>query len=391
MIKALTAYTSEVDDVEAAVSEILEQLNTGRGLLKNSVGILACYADFIGSGVVRDICAALPFDVVGSTTLGNAVPGSKDRIMLSLMVLTSDDVSFSVGLTAPLTREEEEALKFAYDEAASGSIHGKPALILCFAPLLMNVSGDFFADSMSRISGETPLFGMLSVDHNSDYHESRVIHNGMAYADRCAFVLVNGDIEPRFFIGSLAMKMRFGRECVVTESQGNQLHTVNNIPVTDYLLSLGLKKNDDGTISGINAFPFIVDYNDGSATVVRSAFATTPEGYAVCGGNLPEGVTMTVGSLDADDVLETTAEAVSSAISAKRPECLIIFSCVGRYYTMGYDPMSEIEKIQSILDGTDIPYYVAYSGSELCPVSGPNSGNSTVNRNHNDTIVICRL
>ena len=65
MIKALTAYTSEVDDVEAAVSEILEQLKPGFGLLKNSIGILACYADFVSSGAVRKICAALPFDVVG--------------------------------------------------------------------------------------------------------------------------------------------------------------------------------------------------------------------------------------------------------------------------------------------------------------------------------------
>jgi hypothetical protein len=389
MIKALTAYTCEVDDAESAVSEILEQLRPGSGLLKNSVGILTCYADFISSGTVREICAALPFDVVGSTTLGNAVPGSKDKIMLSMMVLTSDDVSFSSVLTAPLTTEDEGVLKLAYDEAAG--IGGRPALILCFAPLLVSASGDFFADTMSKIAGGTPLFGMLAVDHNDDYHESQVIHNGGAYSDRCAFALVKGDIDPRFFIGSLVMKKRFGHKCVVTASQGNRLQTVNNIPVSDYLLSLGLRKSDDGTIAGINAFPFIVDYNDGSATVVRSAFATTPEGYAVCGGNLPAGATLTVGSLDADDVLETTAEAISSAVSAKRPECLIIFSCVGRYYTMDYNPMGEIEKIQSILDETGIPYHAAYSGSELCPVSGSNSGNTAINRNHNDTIVICCL
>ena len=70
---------------------------------------------------------------------------------------------------------------------------------------------------------------------------------------------------------------------------------------------------------------------------------------------------------------------------------MIIFSCVGRYYTMGYSPMSEIEKIQSILDVTDIPFHFAYSGSELCPVSGPGSDNTMINRNHNDTIVVCCL
>ena len=47
MIKTLTAQTHEIDDVELAVSEILEQLNVGEKLLKNTVGILTCYTEFI--------------------------------------------------------------------------------------------------------------------------------------------------------------------------------------------------------------------------------------------------------------------------------------------------------------------------------------------------------
>ncbi|MDR1472791.1 MAG: FIST C-terminal domain-containing protein [Synergistaceae bacterium] len=390
MIKALTAHTGEVDDVEAAVSEILGQLNPDGGLLKNSVGLLTCYAEFINSDAVREICRALPFEVVGSTTLCNATRGSSDKILLSLMVLTSDDVSFSVGLSAPLTLEDEDALKRGYDEAAS-RMGGKGTLMLCFAPLLVNVSGDFFANVFSKISGGVPVFGMIAVDHNSDYRESQVIRNGEAYADRAVFVLVDGSVSPKFYVGSISSERVFRQKGVVTASQGNHLQSVNNVPAVDYLLTLGLTKNDDGTISGINSFPFIVDYNDGSEPVVRATFAMTPDGSVVCGGDIPVGATLSVGSIDADEVLATTEEAVTAAVSSDEPSCLIMFSCVGRYFTMDYDPMGEIEKIQSILDKTGIPYNIAYSGGELCPVPVSNSEGGMANRGHNDTLVICSL
>jgi hypothetical protein len=390
MIKAITAYTSEVDDVDAAVSEILGQLRLDGGLLKNSVGLMTCYAEFITSETVRGICSALPFEVVGSTTLGNTTVGSSDRILLTLMVLTSDDISFHVGLTAPLAGEDESALASAYSEAASG-INGKPSLMLCFAPLLMNLSGDFFANAFSKISGGVPLFGMLSVDHNIDYHESSVIHNGEAYLDRAAFILFEGEVRPKFFIGSISSKKIFRQKGVVTASKGNQLQSVNNVPAVDYLLTLGLTKNDAGTISGINSFPFIVDYNDGSEPVVRATFSQTPEGYVVCGGDVPVGSTLSVGSIDADEILSTAAEAAQTAVSSGKPDCLIIFSCVGRYFTMAYDPMGEVEKIGHILGETGIPYCIAYSGGELCPVPVSNSDGEIANRSHNDTLIICSL
>ena len=69
-MQAFTASTFEIDDVQAAVAEILEQLQSR--LCQNSVGIISCYAEFIDSGVVEALCNQLPFDVVGITTIANA-------------------------------------------------------------------------------------------------------------------------------------------------------------------------------------------------------------------------------------------------------------------------------------------------------------------------------
>jgi hypothetical protein len=393
VIKIWTAHTSEVDDAAEAVSEIMEQLDIDGKLegklLKNTVGLLTCYADFIESEAVKRICEALPFEVVGSTTLGNAVPRSSSTILLTLMLISSDDVYFSVGLTDPIPSEDPAPLRRAYETAAA-KLAEKPVLMLSYAPLLMNVGGDFFANSFTEISGGVPNFGMLAVDHNSDYHESQIICNGEAYLDRYTFVLLSGNIHPRFITGSISNEKVSREKGLVTAAQGNQLQTINGKPVVEYLQSIGITRNKDGTIVGINSFPFIVDYNDGTTPIVLAMFANTPEGYAVCGGNIPVGAILSVGSINAEEVLTTTAETLVSAIGLEEVRGILMFSCVGRYFSLGYQPMAEIEKVQELLKDTDIPYQFTYSGGELCPVYSREKGISvTANRNHNDTFVGC--
>ncbi|MDR3230560.1 MAG: FIST C-terminal domain-containing protein [Synergistaceae bacterium] len=390
MIRAMTACTSEIDDVQAAVSEMRAQLETGGRLLRNTVGILTCYADFIESGAMEGICEALPFEIVGSTTLSSATEGSSGELILTLMVLTSDDVSFAVGLTDPIFPEEAAPLREAYESVAATGDAEKPALMLTFAPLLLNGGGDFYVNSFTEISGGVPNFGMIAVDHNSDYHESRVIHNGKAWVDRCAFVLVFGDVHPRFFIGSISPEKIFMEKGIVTASRGNQLRTVNDRPVLEYLRSIGLTRNEKETVVGINSFPFIVDYNDGTLPVARAMFANTPEGYAVCGGDIPVGATLSVGFINTNEIVTTTGKTLTSALASGKSNCLLMFSCIGRYFTLGYEPMIEIDKVREILGAAGVPWQLAYSGGEFCPVRA-REGEAITNRSHNDTIVICAL
>ncbi|MDR2179260.1 MAG: FIST C-terminal domain-containing protein [Synergistaceae bacterium] len=415
MLKAFTAYTEEIDDVEAAVSEILRQLPK-ESLTTNSVGLLTCYADFVESGVVKALCDALPFHVVGSTTLGNSVPGATGTMLLTLMVLTGDGVYFAAGLTEPffLAGKTQDDLKESFGNRNFGDTLGdevqdntplgaeyrrvlaelgcRPSLMVSFAPLLVDVSGDFFVETFSAVSGGVPNFGMLSVDHNIDYHDSQIIFDGESYRDRYAFVLLAGEVHPRFFMGSISSEKIFREKGVVTASSGNQLQTINGKPVTEYLKEIGLTSDEEGTIIGINTFPFIVDYNDGTMPIVRAIFAQTPEGYAVCGGDIPVGAVLSVGSMNADEVVATTMESLSDALASQNIHCILIFSCVGRYFSLGYNPMREIDKTRDLLKGTGIPYQFTYSGGELCPVyERERHDDSVVNRNHNNTIVICVL
>jgi hypothetical protein len=388
MIKMITAHTGEIDDVEAAIAELTAQINAEK-TLRNSIGIVSCFADFISSGLIGELAEKLPFEIVGTTTLASADRETQGETLLVLTVLTSDEIEFVTGLTGAISGEDPEPLRAAYEKTV-GNRQGKPALTLAFAPLLMNVSGDFFAEAWSDITGNVPIFGTLSVDHHPDYHESQTILNGQSFRDRFVFVLFYGDIKPSFIVGGISDNKVFREKGVVTASQGNQLQQVNGVSVADYLTGLGLSKNEDGAIVGINSFPFILDYNDGTQPVIRVMFAITPEGYAVCGGKMPVGASLTVGTINAEEVLATTEETLKIALaigeSNGNKNGMLIFSCVGRFFAQGFDPAAEIKKVKETLDNK-LPFHLAYSGTELCPVYGNNR--AAFNRSHNDTIVIC--
>lgn len=388
MTKTFTAFTHEVDDVDTALGEILAQLDLGgkNTLLKSTVGIVSCYAEYVESGVWKALCEKLPFQVLGTTTIANMTAGEIGETALMLMVITSDELAFATALSQPIAAEGREPLRAVYQQALA-KLPGAPALMLSFAPLLNNFGSDYYVESMSEISGGVPNFGTLAVDHNPDYHDSMVLLDGDAWRDRFAILLIHGPIKPVFYVGAIADEKVFTEKGVVTASEGNQLQTVNGAPVVEYLLSLGLAKNQDGGITGINSFPIIVDYNDGTAPVARAMFAVTPEGHAVCGGNIPVGSTLSVGSFDPAEISATTARTLKTALEAGGCSTLLMYSCIGRYFSQGYDTTAEFEQLLAPLAEAGVSYLGAYSGGELCPVYGKDGG--AINRNHNNSFVIC--
>jgi hypothetical protein len=382
MIKTLTAFTTEIDDVEVAVRTLLAQLNTDDNLLTNSVGILACYRDFMETGVVKAICESLPFDVVGMDTLCGASPMGSDTLALNLVVLTSDDVYFSTALSDALEIELKKTLTDVYHRASVG-LSQKASLILAFMPTLLDVPGDLLVEHLDAVSDGVPIFGALPSDFNTEMSNPFVIYDGEAYKDRIAIVLLSGDIKPTFSLTSLSEKKVLRRRAIITSSEGNILKGVNGLPVLEYMKSLGLVK--DGHIEGITTMPLIVDLNDGSPPLVRVILSQTPDGHVMMGGRTPENSTLGIGAIDVEDVLSTMEDLVSEN-RIRDADFVMIISCATRNFVLGLDNMAEIRCLRSSIDGS-VPYLFFYSGGEICPVLSREG--KLVNRFHNVTMISC--
>lgn len=383
-MKMLRAFTFEVDEPELAVSEILEQLDYDNNRLAHSVGIVTCHPDFIESGVLRAISEALPFEVVGSTSLASATDGDMGIEILTLAVLTSDEVSFCTALTESLWDEQTAPIKKAW-ETALAALPAPPSLILTYQPMMNHVGGEKLAMDISVASGGIPLFGTLTCDHNFDFSQAYSICNGECYKDRLVMVLLNGPVSPRFFHISIEVKDQMQQKAVITGSAVNVLQSVNDMPAVDYLASLGLER--DGTIDGTVAIPFLVDYNDGTQPVCRGVFMVTEEGWAVCGGDVPEGALLSTATLDYDDVMHTTGKVLDAVQKAAKPgDSLLLVSCNSRSVALGTEPLAEMELVRDRLSGV-LPYHMLYSGGEICPVHA--EGGGTRNRFHNFSFTAC--
>jgi hypothetical protein len=199
----LTACTAEIDDVDAAVEAIEEQLAISHTLLSNSVGIIACHYEFINTGMVEELCKRLPFPVVGCTTLGNAARDERGLELLSISVLTSDDVVFATAMSGELDAAHIfPSISAVYDQALE-DLGGEPAMILAYAPLMLSLGAVPIMNAINRRSGGIPVFGTISCDSTPEFRESRVIHNGKAAADTLALVLMKGNVQPRFYVNTI--------------------------------------------------------------------------------------------------------------------------------------------------------------------------------------------
>jgi hypothetical protein len=197
-------------------------------------------------------------------------------------------------------------------------------------------------------------------------------------------ILISGDIKPSFSVASMVETKIMRQKAIITKSRDNILMEVNNMSVIDYMRSIGLASS--GRIEGLNTIPFTIDFNDGGKPVVRAIFSMTPEGYAVCGGSMPINTTLGIGSIDHDDVISTTKESMKKLSLETKNNGLFIFSCVSRNMALGFDISAEMNTVQNII-GDKAPYFMSYSGGEICPIY--TGAGKLINRFHNDTIITC--
>lgn len=381
MIRMLSASTGILDDTEEAVKEIINGLYMEDKLLKNSVGIIICANEHIGNGAVKALCASLPFDAVGFTSMGSAISGSYGFEQLTLCVLTSDDVEF---VTAASGRIREDFIDEPIAECCRNARkeNKTPNLIIAFAPLIYKAGTYPVFNAIKTHCGEVPLFGAFATELKPGRDGISVIRNGEARSDMLSLISLYGDISPRLKVVTASALSIQKKRSVVSESETCIVKKIDNMLTRDYLTSLGLIHEDGTEI--FDPIPFLIAYPDGT-TGKLTIYSLTEEGYGIFGDNVPVGSTLTIGAFDANAVIESCAEGVQDALDGKA-QCLLMFSCIGRNFALDADSSDEMKKIAGYLDNK-LPYFFIYAGGEICPVADKNG--NWVNRFHNFSFITC--
>ncbi|MCL2102877.1 MAG: FIST C-terminal domain-containing protein [Syntrophorhabdaceae bacterium] len=199
-------------------------------------------------------------------------------------------------------------------------------------------------------------------------------------------MLVDGNIDPHFVVTTTSEQNIRKQQAVITSSKGSVLREINGLSTRDFLSSIGLLHGSG--LEALSAVPFVVNYNDGSQPVARAIYSLNDDGSAVCGGVMPEGGTLSIGFMDVADVLLTAEQSIKTLLQHKDISCILMFPCLGRNMVLGFNTMEEIDIARNIL-GDSLPWHLAYSGGEVCPVY--NKAGGTVNRFHNFAFTACAI
>ncbi|MCL2388025.1 MAG: FIST C-terminal domain-containing protein [Defluviitaleaceae bacterium] len=383
MIRTVVACTNEVDDENLAVAQIKEQLNLDANLMKNAIGIIACHNEFVMSGVVKALGEALPFELVGAISTIQSTQQQMDSLLLSVMLITGDDVEFVTAVTPSLASEPAKVIAETYTAATSGRAE-RPALILPYAPFMLQNSGDGYVNTLTEVSGGTPCFGTLATDDSDDFSTCYTIYNGECFLDKMVITCIYGNISPKFYVANISADKVFDKSAIVTKSEGHVIMELNERPVTAFFEDMGLTKAS-ATQYAMTSLPFLLDYHDGTPMVSKIFIHLTPENYALCAGAVPEGSTMHVTTNERDDILLTTEQALDQALKNVNASGILIYSCVARSMTMGSDQFAEASLVNQTV--TQLPFLMAYSGGEICPTTISND--NAINRFHNNAFVAC--
>jgi hypothetical protein len=383
MIRIITASTEYIDDLDAAVEDIKNQLDCEHNLLKHSVGLISCHYEFVLSGAVEAVGKALPFDTVGAISSVNGTAKGTGTLRLTIMAITSDDARFKTAISPSLKKDAAKAVEDTYTKNVEPG--EKPSLLLVYAPFMLENSGDEYVRILSRASGGAPCFGTLAVDDTPDFHNCFMIRNGEYYADRMALLFMYGNIRPRFFLATISSNKVLDRSALITSSEGHVLKEVNGRHMVEYFEDMGLTKASE-TAYALTSLPFMLDYGDGTPLVARVFIGLNENKHAICAGAMPEGATLYMAVFDKNDVLFTTGNTIGEALKAEPSAGMIVYSCLSRSMTLGSAQFAETELVSKMVGGR-VPYMMAYSGGEICPTQV--NGDVAVNRFHNNTFIVC--
>jgi len=382
MLKCASLYTLEVDSPEIAVSEISEQLSKKLTLMDNTVGIVMCNPEFITTGVLKAVCESLPFDLAGITTASQAVNDEAGELILTIFVMTSDDIRFITGFTGSVTDDVDESVRRAGESATMG-ISEAPGLIIAFPPFGI-CAGDAYVKAWGKIIPNTPVFGTCSIDDTAAFSDCETIHNGINYKTEMSFILCYGNINPRFMIATLPERSVISSKAEVTKAEGNCVFEINHGNALKYF-------EERGFAESVKYTPFLIDFlkredYDG-VPVIRGHAAFTEDGAAIFYGDVDEGSTFTMIACEPDDIVETTRQELEKINQLDDVNGVLLLPCVVRRATL-LSVNRHLEELQSAREmiNPEIPFMMGYAGGEICPTS-INDGIPT-NRFHNHTLVI---
>jgi hypothetical protein len=247
------------------------------------------------------------------------------------------------------------------------------------------VSGYEVVAAMDKACHGIPMWGSITNNIDFNYETVQTMCNGKCLPAGVAMMFVNGPISPNFIVSSIPERNISNNRAIITKSEGAILREVNDKPILEYLKDIGLII----TKENITTTPLMVYYSDAAEPVALGFYTLFEDGSVLTGGEMPNGTSFAVGSIDADGIFESAEDGLNKVLSCKDRQATLLLPCVTRYIMLAPDQESELRLIKEKLANSGSPFMMGYSGGEICPMPGQDG--KLHNRFHNYTFCACVL
>lgn len=391
-LRAATAFSEDIDDAFAAGQELATNAREKLPLGKSTVAILFASIRFDLTELVKGIRSLLDVPLVGCTTHSEGTEEGYFEDSAVLMLLTSDELSFGIGLGEGLAKNVDAAVSSACD-AASKDLGGPPKLAILLPDSALSYSGEAaLASAKAKLGASVPIVGGLPGD-GGRLKQTFQVFGERVVSDSAVVLLLSGNVEP--VVVTRSGWIPIGQRAVATKTAGATVLEIDGRPAIEYLKRYVSNVGDPTTLA---MYPLaIVDtalgLEKGNYFVIRAPFFHDPAtGSVTYGGSIPEGASVQLVKGTRDDIVtgvRDAAEALAARLEGRAPACLLFFSCAGRKLMLGLDTKREIATMLAGLKGP-LPLAGFYSYGELGPLDSTNDLLRDA-RLHNTTIVLCAL
>ena len=384
MIRALIAQPNEIDEIDLAVVNILAQLQLDQNLLSYSVGLVFANVDSLEPNLLKALAQALPFEMTGvSVPMASSQTNTNDFSLLTLAVLTSNDVVFRIGLSGPLAGDDTSPIGELAENLVKGQ-NQRPRLGMVFGPPnRTDLRADHVIRALSEALPGCPLFGTVAGDFATMVSPPPLIHGGDTYLDRYSLVLLYGLIRPKFNAVRIPERKFLKHRAIISRSSGHLVEEVNGAPVLEYLSKLGVVQRD-GTL--IMPVPFLVT-DPGGKTRMLMMTKIIADGRASFSQDLAPNSTLGLVGFDETDVLRT-ARSLTEELKWEQFDFCLVSSCLSRNVMLGLNFLAELDQFRRDL-GDLLPYVAICGGGEFCPELDDEG--EQVNMFHNLVLASCRF
>ena len=379
-MRSFQAFTREVDDIDIAVSELKAGIDPSL-FMKNTCGIVFCGFEPDMGMLVEALNKAFDFPFFGCTGIGVLSTNGYSQSSISLLVLTADDVEFSIGMTEEINSMNDIHLFADTYHECSRRLSTDEKLIFTYVPWLNDIMFDDIVGTIDRESGHVPVYGGIASD-GWTFDSTYVFTNEGATQNRGVMMVLGGNINPIFTIEH-STTLTTNLHKVVTKAEGTTVYEVDGKPVTDFVSEMGLITDKTSVILDFLGTPFLATQktDDGDEIDTLRCLGVIDHEKQACGyiGRIDEGSELNMVLISKEDI-ENSVKAAFDKIfetinKAENYEYSSIFcsSCAARYCLLVADKNAEGRAYEGRLP-EKINVQGVYIYGEFCPAKGKYTG-----------------